>query len=471
MTLADLFAAAVDDDATAAVAGPRWLVLTDGRGLPDDRRAPSLRRALLRVGAAAVVVLAVVVLAGGLISRRIAESQSVHEVAQLTDVLATSVVQPVLTDAMAASTRAAARLDPVVRTRVLSDSLVRVKVWAPSGRIVYSDEPRLVGVRFPLDPEARAALSQPQVRAQISDLSDPENRYERGQGSLLEVYRPVWTPGGKPLLFETYFRYDQVSDRAAQLWRGFAGITASSVAAVVVLLVPLVWTLVARARRAHRQREAMLQRAMDASLAERRRIAATLHDGVVQELAAASYAVAGGAQDAQARGEQDLADRLHAAGEAVRTSIGGMRSLLVDIYPPSLRSAGLAAALRDLASSARVGVECDIDDDLADALSEQQQDAVFRVTQECLRNAAAHAAASVIHLRLARDGDDAELDIIDDGVGFDATGTRPHDHFGMALMTDLADECDAELAVYTAPGEGTRWRLRLPLTDRPRSSG
>ena len=101
----------------------------------------------------------------------------------------------------------------------------------------------------------------------------------------------------------------------SQLWRGFAGITLSSIAAIVVLLVPLVWTLVARARRAHQQREAMLQRAMDASLDERRRIAATLHDGVVQELAAASFAVAGSAQDAAAtRRCTSSPQRLRAAG-------------------------------------------------------------------------------------------------------------------------------------------------------------
>jgi signal transduction histidine kinase len=377
-------------------------------------------------------------------------------------VLGTSVVQPALTDAMTTSTTAAAALDPLIRKRVLSSSLVRVKIWTPSGRIVYSDEPRLVGVTFGLDDEAHEALSQPQVRAEISDLSAPENRFERGRGTLLEVYRPVWTPSGRPLLFETYFRYDQVSERAGQLWRGFAGITLSSIAAIVVLMVPLVWTLVARARRAHRQREAMLQRAMDASLDERRRIAATLHDGIVQELAAASFAVAGTAQDAESRGDAQLAVRLRDAGDAVRTSIGAMRSLLVDIYPPRLRDAGLLPALRDLAATARVPVHLVVDDDLAQALDAPGQEAVFRMTQECLRNAAAHARASAITIWLERHNDDVELTISDDGTGFDADAARPEGHFGLALLTDVARGCGGELAVSTAPGKGTAWRLRMP---------
>lgn len=42
----------------------------------------------------------------------------------------------------------------------------------------------------------------------------------QGQGKLLEVYRPVWTPDDDPLLFETYAPYDDVTTSAGQLWRG-----------------------------------------------------------------------------------------------------------------------------------------------------------------------------------------------------------------------------------------------------------
>ncbi len=462
MTLDELFAAVrPDESGRTAASRPGWTVLVAPSTAADTVRGPSLRRALLQLVAGGLVVIALVVLVGGLISRRIAQSQSVHEVARITDVLATSVIEPALTNRMTRSTAAAAHLDALVRHSVLTTSLVRVKIWSPSGRIMYSDERRLVGADFGLDADARAALTQPQVRAEISDLSDPENRFERGRGTLLEVYRPVWTPNGRQLLFETYFRYDQVSDRASQLWRGFAAITLSSIAAVVVLLVPLVWALVVRARRAHRQREAMLQRAMDASLDERRRIAATLHDGVVQELAAASFTVAGGAQDAEAQGDDELAARLRAAGDAVRTSIGGMRSLLVDIYPPSLRNAGLLPALRDLAATVRMHVDIDVDDHVAQELPQEQQEAVFRVTQECIRNAAAHSSAELVTVRLTRDDGAVELQIIDDGVGFDPAATRPEGHFGLSLIADIARECGAELAVSTEPGQGTAWRLRM----------
>ena len=63
-------------------------------------------------------------------------------------------------------------------------------------------------------------LVAPTTHAEVSDLTRPENRYETGGGKLLEVYRPVWTPSGQPLLFETYMPYDSVTDahRRAVAW-------------------------------------------------------------------------------------------------------------------------------------------------------------------------------------------------------------------------------------------------------------
>jgi len=421
---------------------------------------------VIQLGAAAIVVLCLVAIAGSIVSRRTAESQSVHEAAELTDVLGASVVQPVLTDAMANNPAAAsAALDGVVRSRVLSDSVVRVKVWTPQGRIIYSDESRLVGMSFPLDDSALAVLATPQTRAEVSDLRAPENRFERSQGKLLEVYRPVWTPSGAPLLFETYFRYDTVKDRASELWRGFVGIMLSSLGVIFVLLLPLVWTLFAKIRRGQAQREALMQRALDASLEERQRIAATLHDGAVQELAAASFAVAGGAETAASRGDTALAAELRDAAGAVRTSMGGLRSLLVDIYPPALRSAGLPAALRDLvATMAGRGpaVVLDVDDDAAAALLPDEQEAAFRIAQELLRNVVHHARAEHVSVSLKRQGASVQLTVADDGAGFDPSQTATGDHFGLRLITDLATAIGADLRVRTAPGHGTTWRLSVP---------
>ena len=173
-----------------------WTTLATGRR-PARSDAPiSIRRVIVQIGAAALAVLVVVGLLGLVVVRRIAEQEAVNDASHLTDLLARTVVQPALETALVDGDPAARqRIDAVVRSRVLDDEFVRVKIWSPDGTIVYSDEPRLIGRRFEIEEDERAVLADPATVADISDLDAPENEFERGQGKLLQVYRPVWTAG------------------------------------------------------------------------------------------------------------------------------------------------------------------------------------------------------------------------------------------------------------------------------------
>jgi signal transduction histidine kinase len=302
--------------------------------------------------------------------------------------------------------------------------------------------------------------------AELSDLSRPENEYERSHGRMLEVYRPVWTAQGTRLLFEMYTRYSEVTVRARHLWLGLAGIVLATLLATFLMMLPLGWALSTRLRRSQQQREQALARAVEASDNERRRIAATLHDGVVQELSAISYVVSSAADRATGT-DQQLAERLQVAASGVRASIGGLRSLLVDVYPPALGAAGIAAALSDLAGMLRPrGIEVELDLDLDVDLNADGESLVFRIAQEIIRNIGRHSGARRVRVTLARTGTTAVLTVTDDGVGFDPKGvvaaTR-EGHFGITLMTNLATEAGAHLSVAAAPGSGTMWRLEVPV--------
>ncbi len=413
------------------------------------------------------MVIVAVALVGVVAARKLAEAEAVNDAAKTADLLAEAIVQPALADGFVTGDPAAvAAVDAAVRAHVLGGPIVRVKIWTPEGTILYSDEPRLVGQTFPLGEDERDVFTDPITRADVSDLESPENVYERGGGPLLEVYRPVWTPSGSPLLFETYVRYDEVTARSAQLWRGFAGITLSSILFLVVLLLPVLWRLLDRLRRGQEQREALLRRALDASDQERRRIAGTLHDGVVQDLAGASYTVAGAAARAESAGQQQLATELGNAAATVRTGIGSLRSLLVDIYPQSLTTAGLRAAIEDLAATVRArGVLVGTDVPEPSGLDADGERLVFRVARECLTNVTRHAAATGVDLALRAEGDEMVLEIADDGMGFDpkaALDNPPEGHFGLRVLADTVRAAGAELALSTAPGMGTRWQLRVP---------
>ena len=127
---------------------------------------------------------------------------------------------------------------------------------------------------------------------------------------------------------------------------------------LALIQLPLAWWLARRVRRGQEERERLLNRALEASDLERRRIARDLHDGVVQDLAAVSYSLSAAAEGAPAPFDSELRD----AAAETRHGIGQLRTLLVEIYPPELHRAGLAAALADLlgASEAR-GVETSLE--------------------------------------------------------------------------------------------------------------
>ncbi|WP_295784616.1 ATP-binding protein [uncultured Microbacterium sp.] len=446
---------------------PPWEVLVAAPTPHAPARRLSTRAVLVRLAAGLAAVIVAVAALAGFGAQWLAEREAVNDAAQVTNVLAEAVVRPVLGDALAAGDPAAvAAFDVTVRAQILGDDVVRVKIWSPEGRVLYADEPQLIGRVFALEQAQREALAAPATRAAVSDLSEDENVFESAP-RLLEVYRPMWAPSGQQVLFEVYYPYAPVAARSAELWRGFTGVTLSSLLLLVVLTAPIVWTLLRQLRGAETRRAELLQRAVDASDAERRRIAGSLHDGPVQELVATSYGAESAAVDADRRGDAEAASRMREVAGSVRGNVRVLRSLLVDIYPESLGAAGLAAALRDLAATAHargVTVNLDLGASL-DHLSEAHERLLYRVAQEALRNAATHAAPCTVSLSIARADGAVELRIADDGPGFDPAllHRAPADgHLGTRVLRDLAVDAGAELSLATAPGRGTRWRLRVP---------
>jgi two-component system NarL family sensor kinase len=439
-----------------------------GRSAADESPL-RIRRIVVQLAVSVFVVLLAVALGGILAAQRLAEREAVNDAANTADVIAEAVVQPSLTDALAAGRPSAvAAFDAIVRRQILGRDVVRVKLWSPDGTVLYADEPQLIGQRFELDEPQLDALANPATHADVSDLDRSENAFEPGD-KLLEVYRPVWTPGGTEVLFEMYTSYEQVGSRKAQLWRGFAGVVLTSLLLLVILLAPVVWHLLGRIRRAQGERELLLQRSVDASDEERRRIAASLHDGPVQDLVASSFVVAGAAERAAAAGDHAGAHALAEVSATVRTSIRALRSLLVDIYPPSLGDAGLPAALTDLASSMRregTRIHVDVQTPESLRLDQDRERLVYRVAQECLRNVIRHAGPCTARLSLYEHDTAIVLEILDDGAGFDparlAAGPQGG-HFGVRAMADAATAAGAVLRVASSPGSGTRWQLTVSI--------
>lgn len=383
------------------------------------------------------------------------------------------IVEPNLREGLLTGDPAAVdHLDRALRDRLAAASVIRVKIWTPDEQIVYSDEARLIGARFPLSEDDLLTLRDGVTRAELSDLSRPENQFESSAGTLLEVYRQIRTPAGSPMLLETYSPYREATARQMDIWSRIAPISVTVLLALLAMQLPLAGRMVSQLRTAERERDLLQGRALDASTEERRRIAGSLHDGIVQDVSASALLVAGAADQLRDRSGRwsahDVAEVLGHAATALRDSVGALRSLLVEIYPPHLERAGLFPALADLANRLRPrGIEVRIDVPEDADIPLHTATLLFRTAQEALLNVAKHAAAHVVEVTVTERPGRLVLEISDDGAGFDLAATlrQPRQgHLGLNVLTDLADAEGAILQVRTAPGAGTRLRLEVPRT-------
>lgn len=441
-----------------------WTVVATGRAV-DAYRPVNRHRLMLRILGFAVVVAVVVIVADGLAARQIAQASAVEDTVQMTRVFALDVVQPALGDGVAAGNAVdLARLGNIVRQSVSASKIVRVKIWREDGTIVFSDEARLIGRTFPLHADELKALQTGGIQTGMSNPTAPENIYERGDVPLMKVYLGVHTPNGTRLLLEAYYKYGEVAAQTEALWIRFAAVAAGGVLLMLVGLLPLIRRLIRSLDRGRAQRELLLQKAIDASDTERRRIAALLHDGPVQELIGASHFIgaAGIRMDST-----DAGRILDEAEKTLLATIDALRALLLDIYPPDLEERGLAAALDVLAQSARsrgTPVRIELAGDLR--LTSKAEKLLFRVARETLANAVKHAEGKPVTISVNREHKWTVLTVTDDGPGFEAEDLIAHPragHFGLRMLREAVTEAGlhASLAVRSAPGFGTTWRLEV----------
>nr|WP_238345323.1 histidine kinase [Actinopolymorpha cephalotaxi] len=195
---------------------------------------------------------------------------------------------------------------------------------------------------------------------------------------------------------------------------------------------------------------------------ERQRLARELHDSVSQAL----YGIALGARTAREsigqepeRIDQPLAYVLQLA----EAGLADMRALIFELRPQALAEEGLVAALGKQLAAFRVrhGVRTRavLGNEPAGAFKVKQT--LYRIAQEALQNAAKHADAKNVLVRLDASPTALTLEVADDGVGFDPGASYPG-HLGLRSMRERIAELGGTLEIHSAPGEGTRIVARAP---------
>jgi two-component system NarL family sensor kinase len=256
-----------------------------------------------------------------------------------------------------------------------------------------------------------------------------------------------------------------MQQHARRVWWHFAPAALGALLLLELVQIPLAWTLARRIRR-HQEAEAdLLQAAVEASDVERRRIAGEVHDTIVPGLTGLVYELDAARLGAPSAGEP--ATVLARTADGVRQSIADLRALAVDLSHTRLSEAGLGPALDALAARVQVGGRrVKIEATGLEDLPRQAAEVLYRCAQETLRNAAAHSGAKQVEISIRSDAEEVTMIIDDDGRGFDEarfSASQEAGHLGLRALGDLVADAGGSLTASSAPGQGTRVVVRVPL--------
>jgi signal transduction histidine kinase len=214
-----------------------------------------------------------------------------------------------------------------------------------------------------------------------------------------------------------------------------------------------------------KERELLLQHALDAQEQERDRIAADLHDGVIQELVALFYTSDG------IQHHLDAPDRIKSYADQVSTvsrkAVRDLRELMTDLAPPRLEQDGLERTLGiDLEATERRGIKVHLSCRGTDQLPVRAMRLIHRVVMEATRNTTKHAKCTNLWVTVTVEPDGALACIRDDGKGFTAEereAIQAQGHNGLGLLEKTVAAGGGSLEIASTPGRGTELRLRMPI--------
>lgn len=398
-------------------------------------------------------------------TQRAAIDEALKSAGDAGEVTARVALAPFLTPELLKGDPAAVKaLDDATLELMKTVPMTRLKIWSRGSVVLYSDDSAQIGQQFDLGEDEYELFDSLGASVDVSPLTKDENERELllGVDKLVEVYFGARVKNSaERVLVETYYSYSIVEDQADALRSRFIPLLIGGLAMLTIVQVPLAILLARRLSKATRERERLLERVINASDAERRRISAGVHDGAVQDLIGITYTIAAKADTAP----PPLDQTLHDIAASTRTVIRQLRSILNSIYPVEVPDEGWGHGLNDLVLALRqAGVEVEVD--IADVpLAPMDQLLLLRVTREALRNVATHADASEVLVRLSQQRlGRLLLEVRDDGKGFtaaNADSSRSEGHLGLQLLYDLANDVGAELTIDSTPGVGTHLRLEL----------
>jgi PAS domain S-box-containing protein len=224
-------------------------------------------------------------------------------------------------------------------------------------------------------------------------------------------------------------------------------------------------------RLADAERRRLLARVYEAQEGQDRRLAADLHDGHVQSLAAIGFKLEQARLRLGTSVSPEADELLWQVSKDLSTEVTSLRRTIGRLRPLVLVEDGLEAALREEAKSAcnRAALAaCEVTSELDGRLDPVVETTLFRVAQQALANVVDHAQATYVLVAVECAEAGVVLRVGDDGLGFDPDHVQVIGdiaHFGLIAMRERVEALGGRFRVTTAPGRGTVVEARLPLTD------
>jgi PAS domain S-box-containing protein len=216
--------------------------------------------------------------------------------------------------------------------------------------------------------------------------------------------------------------------------------------------------------------QSLTRRLVQVEEAERRRIAAELHDRVGQTLSALNINLDIALGTLGESGSRDLRLRLRDSLGLVEGTLQTIENVMAELRPPLLEEYGIGAALgwygEEFAKRTNLAVR--FDDQARERSRDLRRDAavaLFRIAQEALNNVAKHAQATGVRLGLEAEDGHLILVVSDNGRGFDPTAAEARaTRLGMTTMQERVIAAGGSLEIESAPGKGTTLKARVPFS-------
>lgn len=210
-----------------------------------------------------------------------------------------------------------------------------------------------------------------------------------------------------------------------------------------------------------------------AVMKERERLARDLHDSVTQSLYSLTLFAEAGRRLIRAGDLERAESYLAQVAETAQDALKEMRLLVYELQPPALEQEGLVGAIQHRlgAVERRAGVKAHLLVDDMIELPTSVEKGLYHIAQEALNNALKHAAATSVTVCIRVADGQVELEVVDDGMGFDPATAGNGGGMGLVNMQERAKELGGTLRVVSAPGEGTKVSVSAKLHQDSVSPG